>query len=153
MGRADLGTDLTVLPRSGLSLSLEYVAAGGDLVTVSAEENLRQAIWLRLATPLGELTHLGHPDYGSRLQRLIGRLIVPETLSLARAYVREALRREPRIKSIDALTVKPDALRPGALLIEARVLPVAQAKALNLSLSFSVEPAPAGDRKHATSGR
>jgi phage baseplate assembly protein W len=145
MARLDLGTDLAVMPRSGLGLSLEYIAAGGDLITVSAEENLRQAIWLRLATPMGELTSLGHPDYGSRLLRLIGRLLTPQTLSLARAYVREALRREPRIKSIESLSVMPDPMRLGVLLIEASVLPVGRAKPLNLTLSFATEPVPAGE--------
>ncbi|HLN62326.1 MAG TPA: GPW/gp25 family protein [Symbiobacteriaceae bacterium] len=138
--RTDLGIDLALMPRSGLGLSLEYIVAGGDLATVRAEENLRQAIWLRLATPLGELTHLGHPDFGSRLYKLIGRLITPEVLSLARAYVREALRREPRIQSVESLSVKPDAFRPGVLLIDAAVRPVDRAEPLNLSLSFTTEP-------------
>jgi phage baseplate assembly protein W len=145
MARLDLGTDLAVMPRLGLSLSLEYIATGGDLVTVTAEENLRQAIWLRLATPMGELTSLGHPDYGSRLLRLIGRLLTQQTISLARAYVREALRREPRIKSIESLSVMPDPVRLGVLLIEASVLPVGRAKPLNLTLSFATEPVPAGE--------
>jgi phage baseplate assembly protein W len=143
--RLDLGIDLALMPRSGLGLSLEYIVAGGDLAIVQAEENLRQAIWLRLATPLGELTHLGHPDFGSRLYKLIGRLITPEVLSLARAYVREALRREPRIKSVEHLNVMPDPLRPGVLLIDAAVLPVASATPLNLTLSFTTEPIPGGE--------
>lgn len=144
MKQRELLTDLAVMPRAGLSISLEYIVAGGDLATVSAEDNLRQAIWLRLATPMGELTHLGHPDWGSRLHRLIGRLITPEVLSLARAYVREALRREPRIRSIESLSVTPDPLRSGVLLIEASVLPVDRAEPLDLNLSFTTEPIPGG---------
>lgn len=143
--RDDLGVDLALMPRSGLSLSLEYIVSGGDLATVRAEENLRQAIWLRLATPMGELAHLGHPDFGSRLHKLIGRLITPQVLSLARAYVREALRREPRIRFVEHLGVMPDRLRPGVLLIDAAVLPVDRAEPLNLSLSFTTEPIPGGE--------
>ena len=144
MKERQLLRDIAVMPRSGLGISLAYIVAGGDLATVANEENLRQAIWLRLATPMGELTDLGHPDYGSRLNRLIGRLITPEVLSLARAYVREALRREPRIRSIESLSVAADSLRPGVLLIEASVLPVDRAEPLDLSLTFITEPSPGG---------
>lgn len=144
MKQRELLTDIAVMPRSGLGISLAYIVAAGDLAMVTAEDNLRQAIWLRLATPMGELTHLGHPDYGSRLYRLIGRLLTPEVLSLARAYVREALRREPRIRSIESLSVAADSLNPGVLLIGARVLPVDRAEPLNLNMTFATEPAPGG---------
>lgn len=114
--------------------------AGGNLLTVEGLDNLAQAIWFRLATNQGDLTHLGHPDYGSRLYRLIGRLITPETLALAKAYVREALRREPRIETTIALAVLPDPGMPGTLRIELTVRPTRAVEPLNLALSFALEP-------------
>jgi len=71
-----------------------------DLVAVEGRDLVVQAVWLRLATPLGELAHLGHARFGSRIHLLIGRLLGPETLALAEAYTREALRREPLVQEI-----------------------------------------------------
>lgn len=79
-----------------------------DLDTLDGRDLVGQAVWLRLALPRGELAHLGHPDFGSRLHRLIGRRLNAATLALAEAYVREALRREPLIDAITALRVSGD---------------------------------------------
>ena len=38
-----------------------------DFRAVAGHDNLAQAVVMRLLTPRGELTPLGHPDYGSRL--------------------------------------------------------------------------------------
>jgi len=137
---ADFGTDLAVRNRKEARSAVPLLPVGGDLTRLSGLDNLAQAIWFRLATNQGDLAHLGHPDYGSRLYRLIGRLITPETLALARAYVREALRQEPRIGSIEALAVLPDAGQPGALRIELTVRPAKTVEPLNLALSFALEP-------------
>lgn len=120
--------------------ALRLVAAGADLATVSGWENLSQAIWLRLGVPQGDLAHLGHPLFGSRLHLLIGRLVTAETIALARAYVRETLRREPRIASLTGLEVLPDPTLPGSLLIQLSVQPVGKADPIDLTLSFALEP-------------
>jgi phage baseplate assembly protein W len=137
--REDLGRDLALLFKADVRAVVTPLYTGADLATVDGYENLAQAIWLRLATPRGELAGLGHPTYGSRLERLIGRLISPEVLALAKAYVREALRAEPRIAAIHDLQILPDPGRPGALLIELRVQPVESAAPLDLALSFQVD--------------
>ncbi|MDF2629564.1 MAG: hypothetical protein K0R39_3395 [Symbiobacteriaceae bacterium] len=136
----DFGRDLAVRHRKEARSAVTLQAVGGNLTTVEGLDNLAQAIWFRLATNQGDLTHLGHPDYGSRLYRLIGRRIAPETLALARAYVREALRRERRIGAIDALAVLPDPGQPGTLRIELTVRPARAVEPLNLALSFALEP-------------
>jgi phage baseplate assembly protein W len=71
-----------------------------DLDTVSDRANLAQAITLRLLTPRGELAPLGHPAYGCRLHELIGFPNTANTRDLAKLYVIEALKREPRIDTI-----------------------------------------------------
>src|SRR5881394_1026881 len=43
-----------------------------DLAMARGVENLQQALILRLLTPLGSLSDLGHAGYGSRLHELIG---------------------------------------------------------------------------------
>ncbi|MFZ5816345.1 MAG: GPW/gp25 family protein [Bacillota bacterium] len=140
MERPDLGTDLALQHGRTMGSALRLVSLGGDLATVSGWANLEQAIWLRLGVYQGDLAHLGHPDFGSRLHLLIGRLVSPEVLALARAYVREALRREPRIAAVTSLEVSPDPTLPGTLLIQLSVQPVGKADPIDVTLSFALEP-------------
>jgi phage baseplate assembly protein W len=74
-----------------------------DLAVIEGRENLGQALLLRLLTPRGTLADLGHADYGSRLHELIGRRKNEELRNLCRAFVLEAVAREPRVepKAID----------------------------------------------------
>jgi phage baseplate assembly protein W len=69
-----------------------------DLDTLTARENLAQALILRLLTPRGSLTALGHAAYGSRLAELVGRQKNAATRALCRAYVLEAIAQEPRVE-------------------------------------------------------
>lgn len=73
-----------------------------DLTTVSERENVAQAMILRLLTPQGSLTALGHPGYGSRLHLLVGEPKSDALRNLCRVYVLEAVRQEPRVQ--DAAT-------------------------------------------------
>jgi phage gp46-like protein len=74
--------------------------AGGDLQTVSSRSNLMQAIINRLFTRKGELAKLGHPEYGSRLHRLVGELNNIRIKGLAELYIRQSLSGEPRVAEI-----------------------------------------------------
>jgi phage baseplate assembly protein W len=103
-------------------------------------------------TPLGELTHLGHPDFGSRLHLLIGRLINASTIALAKAYVREALRQEPRVERVDRIDVRPDPVNLGNLLIEMAVRPVAAANPVRLAMTFALEPGQVEANTNGTTG-
>jgi len=78
-----------------------------DLGVVEGRENLVQAIILRLLTPRGELTGLGHPQYGSRLHELIGRQNTATTRNLVKLYILESLAAEPRIQKVLRLDVNP----------------------------------------------
>lgn len=78
-----------------------------DLSTVSGEDNLEQAIIIRLLTPIGELSALGHPEYGSRLFELVGRTNTETTRNLIRLRVIESVSREPRVEEIIMISVKP----------------------------------------------
>jgi phage baseplate assembly protein W len=69
-----------------------------DFVTVSGRPNLSQAVILRLLTPRGELESLGHPDYGSRLHELIGRVNTETTRHLVKLHILESLQAEPRVE-------------------------------------------------------
>jgi phage baseplate assembly protein W len=69
-----------------------------DLGAVDGREAVAQALVLRLLTPLGSLSALGHAGYGSRLGTLIGRRKSGELRNLCRAFVLEAVVQEPRIE-------------------------------------------------------
>lgn len=153
MQRPDLGTDLRVARRSRLGTALSLTTVGGDLETVSGYDNLAQALMLRLGVPMGDLAHLGHPDFGSRLHLLIGRLAGPETTALAQAYVREAIRREPRVAEVVNLSVTPVPYAPDQLSVQLSVKPVGAATPIDLSLTFALAPGPVEAIGNAAAGR
>ena len=99
-----LGTDLN-LQEKGLGSDL-VVSPTGDLVIVSEEPNLAQAIISRLRTIEGELYEIEHPTYGSRLYDFIGELNNDITRNRIRNYIKSTLMKEPRIKEIVKITVK-----------------------------------------------
>ena len=71
-----------------------------DLQLASGVDNIVQAIIHRLKTCYGELAPLGHPDYGSRHNELIGEPNTAHNRSLVKLYILQALAREPRIEKI-----------------------------------------------------
>lgn len=71
-----------------------------DFDLSQGNDNLGQAMILRLLTQRGELAPLAHPDYGSNLHRLIGEPLTESSVNLAKLYVIEALKQERRIAEI-----------------------------------------------------
>jgi phage baseplate assembly protein W len=105
-----LGTDLKLNIKArpeyiGLEADIP-VSKKGDLQTVSGVYNIGQAISHRLLTRKGELTDLGHPDYGSRLHELIGEPNNERTRDLIRLYAKECISQETRVKEIVSLNVR-----------------------------------------------
>jgi len=109
-----MGVDLHLLEdlghQAGLSrgsdlLTSEDEGLGVDLATLDGTDNLRQALLLRFLAPLGELTALGHPDYGSRLYELIGELNNQANRNKAKMFVLQSLAGEPRIDKVEDLQV------------------------------------------------
>jgi phage baseplate assembly protein W len=115
--------DLRVTPggRGGLLLPQDPV----DLAGVAGRENLAQALVLRLLTMRGALAPLGHPEYGSRLLELIGRVDNETTRNLARLHTIEALAQERRVRKLIDLAVEPAPGRADTIQIHLSVLPVA----------------------------
>ena len=104
--RAFLGTGWAFPPQAN---------ARGELLTVSYEEDIRQAIRIILATTPGE--RVMRPDFGAGLNALVFEPINTTTMTLARRRVEEALTMwEPRI---DHVSVKvTEEVRLGRLMIE-----------------------------------
>ena len=106
--RSDVQADLDVSGSQVGGVDVEGRSIA-DLSVAHGPDALRQALLLRLLTPLGSLTPLGHAGYGSRLHELIGELNVPTTRQLARSYTLRALREDPRVENVLEVTVvEPD---------------------------------------------
>jgi phage baseplate assembly protein W len=130
------------------ALDLEVVAGGqgglrasqgsDDLGTVSGRANLGQALILRLLTPRGSLAGLGHPNYGSRLVDLVGRLNNDRSRNLARLYTLQALGEEPRVRQVLGLAVEVMPDQPDVIRIGFEVLPLDDDQPLSLALEVAL---------------
>lgn len=103
-----------------------------DLAVTGGRDNLAQAVIMRLLTPRGELTQLGHPQYGSRLHELIGQANTETKRHLVRLYILETLQREPRVEKIVDVTVAPVEKRPSTVDVRLQVLPVGETQTVTI---------------------
>jgi phage baseplate assembly protein W len=110
-----------------------------DLATLSELDNLEQALLLRFMTRQGELTLLGHPDYGSRLHELIGQPNTESTRNRAKMYTLIALGAEPRVAHVISVDVVTDAVDRSRINITARLQTLHENTPLNLVFPFFLE--------------
>jgi phage baseplate assembly protein W len=127
---ARFGIDLRLLPALGVprsdrdggsDLQVGPGTAGSDLTRVVGVDCLTQALILRILTPLGALSPLGHPDYGCRLGELIGELNTEAVRGRAKVFVLQALAGEPRITRVLRLDVVTSPADRTALEIRAQL--------------------------------
>jgi phage baseplate assembly protein W len=95
-----------------------------DLAVINGRDNLAQAIIMRLLTPRGELADLGHPQYGSSLHELVGRVNTETIWNLVRLYILESLQTEPRIEEVTEVKVRPTPHRRSSVDVSLQVLPI-----------------------------
>lgn len=149
----------TLAPLLGKDLRLDYALGMGffedadlstvrqpgqsgthDLALTAGVSNLTQAIANRLKTRKGELTALGHPNYGSRHHELIGEPNVNRTRNLIKLYILQALRDEPRIEKVMSAKVIAEHEPPRDVVrIELTLRVQGESVPLNLVLPFSLE--------------
>jgi phage baseplate assembly protein W len=92
----------------GIAFPLHLSVQGGIAIS-SADRNIRESIQIILGTKLGERVY--RPDFGCRLSELTFAPMNPQTLLLARVFVKDALTQwEPRIK-VDAVLAEPDPVK------------------------------------------
>ena len=113
-------------------------AAAMDIAAVSGRQNLAQALILRLLTPLGSLTALGHPAYGSRLPELIGERNNETARNLARLYTIQAVSQEVRVRELQELAVSTVADSMDTIRISFSVLPLGDDDPLPLTLEVTL---------------
>lgn len=133
--RDPLGTDLQLVFLADGTADLALGAS--DLTTVDHIDNLRQALLLRLLARRGELRHLGHPDYGSRIDEVFGQNLDRLELTRLERYVHRALMADPRVESITSLRVSPRLDDPSAVDVTATVRAVT-GDALSLEAAIDV---------------
>jgi phage baseplate assembly protein W len=134
--REAIGTDLK-LKFDWLGADLTLME--GDYDTISAEENLAQAIIARLSTEEGELYDIGHADYGSRLHELVGEPNNERTRQRVENLIRDCLTQEPRIKEVANVNVRPSPNDLHGVDIEITVLPIESNTFLTVVYPFRLE--------------
>jgi phage baseplate assembly protein W len=92
------GNDLRLLERSGVVDVLPDYS--GDLALARGNENIAQALTMRLLVRRGELAALGWPTYGSRLHELIGEPNQQRTHVVLMAHARSAVEQDPRVLEV-----------------------------------------------------
>jgi len=110
-----------------------------DLETLHGAENLEQALLMRFLTPLGELSILGHPSYGSRLFELIGEKNNEASRNRAKVFVLQALAAEPRVKQVKSVRVTQNSSNPARIDIDIWLVPIDSDRPLNLVFPFFLE--------------
>ena len=111
-----------------------------DLVTVDGLASAEQMLVNRLKTQKGELTALGHPDYGSRHHELIGEPNLERTRNLIKLYILDALSHEPRIdKVLSCRVFAPHDPPRSEVRIELAVRLIDEPVPLNFVVPFSLE--------------
>lgn len=137
MSKQMLGRDLKLADEElGSDLAL---GPTGDLDMIGDEYNLSQAIINSLRTRRGELSDLGHPNYGSRLYELIGEPNNERTRNLARIYASECIVRDPRVQEIVDIKVNTPKDDPYRIDLDIAVLPIGSSTPLNIVFPFYLE--------------
>lgn len=83
--------------------TLDIVTSKNDVATISSDENIRQAVMIRLLTPIRSL--ITDSNFGSRLHELIGKGKNDTNSIIAHFMVGEALIREDRI-TVERIEIK-----------------------------------------------
>lgn len=102
-----------------------------SMETVSGIPNLEMQLRHRLMTVRGELASLGHPDYGSYIPLIIGKINDDMWLERAKLEARIAILEDPRVEKIGRMRVQVDGT---SLIIDADVYPINQTNSTRMNI-------------------
>ena len=111
----------------------------GDLGLARGNENIVQALTLRLRVRRGELAPLGWPAYGSRLHELIGEPNINRVHVRLMAYARAAIEEDPRVAEVSQVGASPGGRDTVRLTMDIRLID--QPNPLNMVFDFDLEGA------------
>lgn len=127
------GTELYGVDLQLVDGDLDLSPTGGFKV-VSSNENLLQAIINRLKTETGSLAY--DASYGVDLNLIVGEKNSIIKQQLIKSLILTALKNEPRIASIDALSIIPDNNRGDILYINIQITPIFSETPLGINLVY-----------------
>jgi phage baseplate assembly protein W len=131
------GNDLELAERAnGFDL---LGGARGDLELAQGNDNIVQALKLRLLVHKGELAPLGLPDYGSRLYELIGEPNNTRTQVKLMAFARIAIEQDPRVLKVADIKAYVIPGERGVVRLDTTVQLIDQPNPLNLVVDISLE--------------
>jgi len=135
------GIDLALRDDAGgADLTLEGPARGsGDIALAVGNDNIVQALTMRLRVRQGELTPLGWPDYGSRLHELIGELDLPRTRLKAQVFARNAVEADPRVEKVESVDILSVPGERQVLRLDMLVQVISSPRPLNLVFDLALE--------------
>jgi phage baseplate assembly protein W len=111
----------------------------GDLGLAHGNENIVQALTLRLRVRRGDLAPLGWPAYGSRLHELIGEPNINRVHVRLMAYARSAIEEDPRVAEVMEVSASPSGRDTVRLTMDIRL--IEEPNPLNLVFEFDLEGA------------
>lgn len=98
------GTDLRLMEVAAV---MDLVAdPTGDLALARGNDNIIQALTMRLLVRKGELARLGWPNYGSRIHELIGEPNNQRTRTILMAHARTAIEQDPRVEEVTGVVAR-----------------------------------------------
>lgn len=95
--------DLVATVSGNIYTADDYQNARGESFRFDGYYNMVFSFSDALFTPLGEIPY--HPEYGTRLPFLVGSPGSPETTEIIRQSVIQAAQFDPRVKSVDEVSV------------------------------------------------
>jgi phage baseplate assembly protein W len=131
------GNDLQLYERND-TYDLQPNGAG-DLGLAQGNENIIQALTLRLRVRRGGLEALGWPAYGSRLHELIGEPNIGRVHVRLMAYARSAIEEDPRVAEVSNVSAAPSGRDTVRLMMEIRL--IEERNPLNMVFDFDLEGA------------
>lgn len=131
------GNDLQVAERAAGFDLVPDVA--GDLDLAQGNENIIQALILRLRVRKGELAPLGWPNYGSRLHELIGKPNNNRTHVILMAHARNAIEQDPRVAEVKEIRTQVLPGERSVVRIMMEILLINEPNPLNLIFDMNLE--------------
>lgn len=111
----------------------------GDLDLSRGNDNIVQALIMRLEVRQGELAPLGWPTFGSRLHELLGEPNNARTHVMLMAHARKAIEQDPRVAEVSQVRTEVLPGEPETVRLILDILLIGTPNPLNLVFDINLE--------------
>lgn len=111
----------------------------GDLDLSRGNDNIVQALIMRLEVRQGELAPLGWPNFGSRLHELLGEPNNSRTHVMLMAHARKAIEQDPRVAEVSQVRTEVLPGEPETVRLILDILLIGTPNPLNLVFDINLE--------------